>query len=492
MQIRNVIAIVNEKGGTAKTSTAVNLSAALGELNQKVLLVDLDGQAASSRWLGVKDDHRLAEALVRGNGLDPIRNVVPGICLAPGSGKLDSVAHDLRPTQGGQLRKVLSEMTEFDYIFIDCPPSMGNRLIGNALLAATHVIIPVETSILALDGLKMLLTTLEDIRDGMGHDIILGGVLACRFDGRTRLSHLVKKELTRALGDRVFRTVIRENVRMRECPASGQSILTFASDSHAAEDYRALAKEILDNPARWDQSSGQSQETKPQRFAVDDLSSQAAEMVRESARKMFSHRTSNAPRWRKEEEEQPETLPLEPKSDTGSETPEQTEEFPANDGIDRGGHQAGEVEHESGTDSFTDLVERLSEADRNLEGQDDGESRQTDDGIVVVIEPQPNSDEPLTLPTPAPDITHQATEQSQTSNAVSHPGEAVPYTDGSSPCLHDTEDPQSTDVTQESDPGEPEQLSGENGPEEDIQEIDQFPALHALLRDITEQGQAKE
>jgi chromosome partitioning protein len=285
MQTQRVVAIVNEKGGTAKTSTTVNLSAALGELGKKVLLVDLDGQAASSRWMGVEEDNRLAEALCQGGGLEPIPEVAPGVSLAPASGKLDSVAHDLRPTQGGQLRKVLSEMKGFDYVFIDCPPSLGNRLIGNAFLAATHVIVPVETSILALDGLRILLTTLEDVREGFGHDISLGGVLACRYDARTKLSGLVLKELRRALPGKVYDTVIRENVRMRECPASGQSILQFAPDSNAAKDYAALAKEIVASPRRWDHEENASEDTESGRLRVDGLRAKAAEKVREFAGK---------------------------------------------------------------------------------------------------------------------------------------------------------------------------------------------------------------
>lgn len=283
MHKQRIIAMCNEKGGTAKTTTAVNLSAALGLLGQKVLLVDLDGQAASSRWLGVEEDNRLAEAMARGGGLKPIREVKPGLSLAPASGKLDSVAHDLRPTQGGQLRKVLSEIKEFDWIFIDCPPSLGNRLIGSALLAATHALVPVETSILALDGLKMLLTTLDDIRGGFDHEIVLGGVLACRYDGRTRLSRLVTAELRRALPGKVFDTVIRENVRMRECPASGQSIFEFAPESHSAEDYMAAAREMLANPQVW-QTPGEGDAVSADRaltaeFSMTALRDRTAAMV---------------------------------------------------------------------------------------------------------------------------------------------------------------------------------------------------------------------
>ena len=254
-------------------------------------MVDLDGQAASSRWLGVEEDNRLAEALKEGKGLSPIPDVAPGVWLAPASGKLDSIAHDLRPTQGGQLRRLLSKMTEFDFIFIDCPPSLGNRLIGNALLAATHAIVPVETSILALDGLRMLLTTLNDVREGLGHEIILAGVLACRYDARTKLSSLVLAELRRALPGKVFETTIRENVRMRECPASGQSILAFAPDSHAAVDYRALAEEILEKPEIWLKPAGQADQiedsvvTEEESFSVDGLRAQTAAKVRVFAQK---------------------------------------------------------------------------------------------------------------------------------------------------------------------------------------------------------------
>ncbi len=281
------IAIVNEKGGTGKTTTSISLAAALGSLGQRILLVDLDGQASTSRWLGVEEDDRLADALLAGEGLVPIENMAPGVSLAPATGKLDSVARDLRPSQGGQLRKVLRQVQDrYDLIIMDCPPSLNNRLIGNALLAATHALVPVETSIMALDGLKILLTTLEDISDGFGHQIVLAGVVACRFDIRTRLSRLVLEELRRALPSKVFNTVIRENVRMRECPASGQSILEFAPGSHAAQDYLALAKEMLDNPdawqlpATWETEHASDIDDEAQRCSVDDLRSRAAATVR--------------------------------------------------------------------------------------------------------------------------------------------------------------------------------------------------------------------
>jgi len=281
------IAIVNEKGGTGKTTTAVNLAAALGRIGRRVLLVDLDGQAASSRWYGVEDDNRLADAMLHGGGLEPIQGVADGVDLAPASGKLDSVAHDLRPTQGGQLRKVLAEVRDrYDYVLIDCPPSLGNRLIGNALLAADEALVPVEPSVLALDGLRILLTTLEDVRDGFDHPIELTGVVACRYETRTRLSKLVLAELNRALPGKVFGTVVRETVRMQECPASGASILEYAPGCHAAEDYMNLARELdgggpagqaeLDADVRGDLAA-QEDLSYEERLAVMDFRKAAAE-----------------------------------------------------------------------------------------------------------------------------------------------------------------------------------------------------------------------
>lgn len=240
----HTIAIANEKGGTGKTTVAVNLSAALGELGRRVLLVDLDGQAAASRWVGVEHDARLADALRAGRGLQPIPEVMPGVALAPGCGQLDAVAHELRPTQGGRLRAVLADVDGFDYTLIDCPPGLANRLIANALLASDTALVPVETSILALDGLKILLDTLADVRRDLGHPISLLGILAVRYDARTRLSGEVVAELNRERPGDVFDTTIRENVRLRECPSSEQSILTYAPDSHGTEDFRALAREL--------------------------------------------------------------------------------------------------------------------------------------------------------------------------------------------------------------------------------------------------------
>jgi len=349
MHVRT-IAIVNEKGGTAKTTSTVNLAAALGRLGHRTLVVDLDGQAASSRWLGVEDDSRLAEALVRGGGLEPIAECRPNLDLAPACGKIDSIAHELRPTQGGQLRRVLSELSgRYDFVLIDCPPSMGNRLIGNAMLAADEALVPVETSILALDGLRLLLTMLGDVRDGFGHDIRLLGVVACRYDARTRLSRLVLAELQRALPEHVFASVIRSNVRLQECPAAQMTIFDYAAQSSAATDYMALAQEVLAGvPAgrAEPKMDGQAAPVDESAYAeLDQADRNTLQAFRERAAthlgKQRRHEKAEAPKA----EAKPEPIaPPETKSKPDSDSESDSSQVPASSATDESTSDAPEQE----------------------------------------------------------------------------------------------------------------------------------------------------
>jgi len=471
------IAIVNEKGGTGKTTTAVNLSAALGSLGQKVLLVDLDGQAASSRWLGVEEDSRLADALLAGEGLEPLDNVMPGVSLAPATGKLDSVSHDLRPSQGGQLRKVLAKVHDrYDLTIIDCPPSLGNRLIGNALLAATHALVPVETSILALDGLKILLTTLEDIREGFGHEIVLAGVLACRYDGRTRLSRLVLRELQRALPGKVFRTVIRENVRMRECPASGESILSFAPESHAAEDYKTLAVEMLSRPDAWQKPATWASEPEDQplaegdRCSVEDLRSSAAASVRAAAYK--------AGQWK-------------PAAEAAAQAPEDGETTQAAPPVAAAGPDAGDPRYAN----VKTCLQRLAQAEGRLLAEEEQAASVPDveaaapgreeDESADGVEPRPPA-EPAAAPAghapePAPADERPA--------AVGPPAAAPAEPTWTRP-PSEVQPPAPAEKT----PPEPpeDQPAGEEehaGPQEPSEK---YPALRAFLRQMGREGDAPE
>jgi chromosome partitioning protein len=501
MAEQTVIAIVNEKGGTGKTTTTVSLSAALGEMGQKVLLVDLDGQAASSRWVGVEEDPRLADAMLRGGGLEPIRNVLPNVSLAPASGKLDSVSHDLRPTQGGRLRKILNEQEEFDYVLIDCPPSLGNRLIGNALLAATHALVPVETSILALDGLKILLTTMEDIRDGFGRDIILAGVLACRYDARTRLSRMVLAELRRALPGRVFDTVIRENVRLRECPASGESIMTYATNCHAAEDYRALARELLAAPQAWRYSPTfeQAGEAADEYPLVDDLRSRASAKVREFTTKdetADDNTEATAPQI-----EQPDAElvaegvaswehPL--GSHHGTEAPavEPAENAAAADLLAPRAMEEGEC--------FESWVARLGQAKERLE-REKGEplpGEEVPEPVVVEVGPsglprfevshadEETSTDDLSEADTSLDLDFAVDTETSQADAEASSGDPPAVSDAEPPAESDAETPAESDTET---PAEVEaEVPVEESPEEEsaVDPADDFPALRAALRRI--------
>ena len=489
-----VIAIVNEKGGTGKTTTAVNLSAALGEQGKKVLLVDLDGQAASSRWLGVEEDNRLAEAMCRGRGLEPIWNVWPNVSLAPASGKLDSVAHDLRPTQGGQLRKVLAEMTGFDFIFIDCPPSLGNRLIGNALLAASHVIVPVETSILALDGLRILLTTLDDVREGFGHDIILAGVLACRYDPRTRLSRLVLAELQRALPEKVFDAVIRENVRIRECPASGQSILSFAPDSHAAEDYRALAREMLQQEDKWRlavPAGAVAMSAADQRLAVKDLRANASARVREMAQAGWQEPAdqgvqAGAP------EVQTDACPMEPPSEEraaeGAETepsvPAQAAGVPPADAAGAGPSdwpQQSDAD-QAQREAMPAWLAELDKAKSRLEAQENGLETEG-----KAVEPEAQTEEATIRLERPPRNEANVASSTQPSAAASDATAACPDRPGDSAAAVPDQPTPSQDQTSEP-PSVPAATATSSPQEQQRTDSEEYPALRALLEQMLREG----
>ena len=240
----HTIAILNEKGGSCKTTTAVNLAAGLARRRRRVLLVDLDGQAAASRWMGVDDDTRLADALQHGRAPEPIADAWPGVDLLPACAALDAVAQRMRPSQAGTLARMLADLDAYDVAILDSAPGLSSPLTTQAMFAASRALVPCETSILALDGVRIACEALDDLRTGMGHDIALCGVLACRYDRRTRLSADVLAELQRAWPGNVCKTTIRESVRLREAPGAGQSIFDYDPRGHGAEDYAALAAEL--------------------------------------------------------------------------------------------------------------------------------------------------------------------------------------------------------------------------------------------------------
>lgn len=246
-----VIALLNQKGGSGKTTTAVNLAAALAEDGKRALLVDFDPTAAASSWLGVPSDSGgLLEALTADASLvELVRETgLPGLDVIPSSVVLQGAEKRLAGEIGAEtlLKRRMTKLPKdrWDYIFLDCPPTVG--LLGlNALAAAQEILIPVEAHVITLGGLVSLMQTIEVVRERLNPDLKVCGILACRVDNRTNHAVEVVASLREKFGPLVFKTVVRENVRLAECPSFGKPITRYAPSSPGAEDYRALAKELV-------------------------------------------------------------------------------------------------------------------------------------------------------------------------------------------------------------------------------------------------------
>ena len=250
------IAVANQKGGCAKTTTAVNLAAALAELKQKVLLIDLDPQANASQWLGAENDERgvfeLFTTKVAVSSLLVVSNT-EGLSLLAGSRSLASIEKSL----AGELavetrlkRRLASlENLAFDYVLIDTPPTLGLMTL-NALCAAQQVLIPVTTHVMTLSGVAQLMQTFDDVKDVLNPQLSLLGLLPCRVDQRTRHSKDIIEALIERFGEQVLVARIRENIRLAEAPSFRQSILQYQPSSSVADDFRALAREVIAHQSR--------------------------------------------------------------------------------------------------------------------------------------------------------------------------------------------------------------------------------------------------
>lgn len=245
------LAFFNQKGGSSKTTAAVNVAAALGEKGKRVLVIDLDPQASASSWLGVKDGGRgLFEVFTDSGSLAGLvqKTTAPGVELVPSSSWLVGVERALAGEPGAEtiLRRAVSHLPRdgWDFLFFDCPPSLG-LLAVSALVAAREVFVPVEASTLALGGLAALLQTVERVRERLNPDLLVSAILLSRVDSRTRLSRDVEERLRDRFGKLVLRSTVRETVRLREAWSFSKPINQYASRSPGAEDYRAVAAELL-------------------------------------------------------------------------------------------------------------------------------------------------------------------------------------------------------------------------------------------------------
>ena len=246
----STLAVVNQKGGVGKTTTAVNLSAALALLGHLILLVDLDPQGNSTSGLGVSKSGlglTVYEALVSGGSIDSSirRTAIDGLDIAPSDLRLAGAEVELVSliARETKLRSALRPAQDrYDAILVDCPPSLG-LLTVNALTAADACLIPLQPEYYALEGLSALMTTIDLVRKHLNPALTITGLLLTMVDSRTKLSDQVGQEVRRHFGDRVFQTLIPRSIRLAEAPSYGEPIFTYAPDSRGAGAYRDLARE---------------------------------------------------------------------------------------------------------------------------------------------------------------------------------------------------------------------------------------------------------
>ncbi|MCB0326031.1 MAG: ParA family protein [Bdellovibrionales bacterium] len=277
MSKATIIAMSNQKGGVGKTTSTINLGASIAVQEKKVLLVDLDPQANTSSGVGVTagQEHLLYDGLIGQSSAEQIikKTDTPFLDVMPTTPDLigfEIEAVDL-PEREYQLKKLLQQVSEqYDYILIDCPPSLG-LLTVNALSCADQVIVPLQAEYYALEGLSRLVQTIDLVRENLNAKLRLEGILLTMFDKRNSLCHQVELEVKNHFGRILYRTKIPRNVRVSEAPSFGKPILMYDIRSSGAQNYLALAKEFFDRQKQKQQAPLQELQTNSEPANIERL-----------------------------------------------------------------------------------------------------------------------------------------------------------------------------------------------------------------------------
>ena len=245
-----IIAVLNHKGGVGKTTTTINLAAALQQKKKRVLAIDMDGQANLTESFGLSiDEEQTVYGAMKGKYPLPLIETAGGVIVVPSCLDLSAAEAELINEPGREL--ILSgliakslDSRKFDYILIDCPPSLG-LLTLNALTAADYLIIPVQAQFLAMRGMAKIMNVIATVQERLNPKLAIGGIVITQFDKRKTLDKSVAELVKDSFCDKVFKTVIRDNVSLAEAPIKGKNIFEYSRNSNGAKDYMALAQEVL-------------------------------------------------------------------------------------------------------------------------------------------------------------------------------------------------------------------------------------------------------
>ena len=245
-----IIAVLNHKGGVGKTTTTINLAAALQQKKKRVLAIDMDGQANLTESFGLSiEEEQTVYGAMKGKYPLPLGETAGGVTVVPSCLDLSAAEAELINEPGrelilnGLIGKLL-ENRKFDYILIDCPPSLG-LLTLNALTAADYLIIPVQAQFLAMRGMAKIMNVIATVQERLNPKLAIGGIVITQFDKRKTLNKSVAELVKDSFCEKVFKTVIRDNVSLAEAPIKGKNIFEYSRNSNGAKDYMALAQEVL-------------------------------------------------------------------------------------------------------------------------------------------------------------------------------------------------------------------------------------------------------